>query len=141
MKILPQDAIYAVESPGSKKIPGMYDEFGVRWTYIPMNENGIDVDSLRAKGGFSDKNFIPPCAEKYIVADYYFDGNESGFFSLWFLHCGKCFWMAWNRNFCNVGNWIKRLSGYHGVCNVVRIPFGHWQLYSRSVICFCGPKN
>ena len=50
MKILPQDAIYAVESPGSKKIPGIYDEFGVTWTPVPMNENGIDMDSLREKG-------------------------------------------------------------------------------------------
>lgn len=50
MKILPPDAIYAVENPGSKKIPRIYEEFGVRWTYIQMDENGINMESLREKG-------------------------------------------------------------------------------------------
>lgn len=50
MKILPADAIYAVETPGSKKIPGIYEDFGVKWTHVPMDENGIHMESLREKG-------------------------------------------------------------------------------------------
>lgn len=49
MKILPSDAVYAVESPGSKKIPRIYEEFGVEWVCVQMNENGIDMESLRKK--------------------------------------------------------------------------------------------
>lgn len=50
MKILPSDAVYAVENPGYKKIPLIYEEFGVKWAYTEMDENGINMESLRENG-------------------------------------------------------------------------------------------
>ncbi|MCC8029282.1 MAG: PLP-dependent aminotransferase family protein [Lachnospiraceae bacterium] len=50
MKILPSDAVYAAESPGYKKIPLIYREHGVSWTYTEMDEHGIDIKSLRDSG-------------------------------------------------------------------------------------------
>lgn len=50
IKILPSDAVYAVENPGYKKIPRIYEEFGLQWHYIDMDEQGISMDSLNKSG-------------------------------------------------------------------------------------------
>lgn len=50
IKILPADAVYAVENPGYRKIPMIFKEHGVSWTYTEMDEHGIDLKSLRAGG-------------------------------------------------------------------------------------------
>ncbi|MFR5601789.1 MAG: PLP-dependent aminotransferase family protein [Lachnospiraceae bacterium] len=50
MKLLPSDAVYAVENPGYKKIPRIYEEHGVTWKCTDMDENGINMDSLRSCG-------------------------------------------------------------------------------------------
>lgn len=50
IKILPKDAVYAVEDPGYKKIHRIYEEFGLKWTYVGMDEQGIRMESLRESG-------------------------------------------------------------------------------------------
>lgn len=46
IKLLPNSVTYGVENPGYKKIPRIYEENGVRWKWIEMDENGIDMKSL-----------------------------------------------------------------------------------------------
>lgn len=50
IQLLPPDAVYAVENPGYKKIPHIYEEFGLQWTYVEMDGQGIDMESLRQSG-------------------------------------------------------------------------------------------
>lgn len=50
MRILPAGAVYGVENPGYKKIPRIYQECGVSWSYIDMDPWGISIDSLRKSG-------------------------------------------------------------------------------------------
>lgn len=50
MKILPSCVIYGVENPGYKKIPRIYQEYGLSWSYIHMDQHGINMDSLRESG-------------------------------------------------------------------------------------------
>lgn len=50
MKILPSDAIYAVENPGYKKIPLIYESHEVKWKYVEMDRNGIEMKSLSESG-------------------------------------------------------------------------------------------
>lgn len=47
VKILPSNAVYAVENPGYKKIPHIYEENGLQWKWVEMDENGINMDSLK----------------------------------------------------------------------------------------------
>ncbi len=47
VKLLPSDAIYAMENPGYKKIPRIYEENGLRWKWVDMDEHGINMESLR----------------------------------------------------------------------------------------------
>ncbi|MCC8082456.1 MAG: PLP-dependent aminotransferase family protein [Lachnospiraceae bacterium] len=47
IKILPSHAVYAVENPGYKKIPRIYEENGLQWRWVEMDENGINMDSLK----------------------------------------------------------------------------------------------
>lgn len=50
IQILPSHAVYAVENPGYKKIPHIYEEYGLRWTWVEMDEQGINMESLRKSG-------------------------------------------------------------------------------------------
>ncbi len=47
VKLLPSDAIYAMENPGYKKIPRIYEENGLSWKWVDMDEHGINMESLR----------------------------------------------------------------------------------------------
>lgn len=47
IKLLPSDAVYAVENPGYKKIPRIYEENGLKWKWVEMDEHGINMKSLR----------------------------------------------------------------------------------------------
>lgn len=40
VKLLPGDSIYGVENPGYKKIPRIYEEYGLSWRYTEMDEMG-----------------------------------------------------------------------------------------------------
>ena len=48
--LLPKDSIYAVENPGYRKIPHIYDEYGVKWTRNSMDKDGIHMSSLQNSG-------------------------------------------------------------------------------------------
>lgn len=50
IKILPRSAVYGVENPGYKKIPRIYEEYSLPWTYIDMDSQGISMESLRKSG-------------------------------------------------------------------------------------------
>lgn len=47
VKLLPSDAIYAMENPGYKKIPRIYEENGLKWKWVEMDGHGINMESLR----------------------------------------------------------------------------------------------
>ena len=47
IKLLPSDAVYAVENPGYKKIPRIYEENGLKWKWVEMDEHGINMKRLR----------------------------------------------------------------------------------------------
>ena len=48
--IFPQNTIYAVETPGYRKIPAIYEAYHLRWKSIAMDQNGIDMPQLRISG-------------------------------------------------------------------------------------------
>ncbi|WP_432630848.1 PLP-dependent aminotransferase family protein [Brotaphodocola sp.] len=48
IRILPRDAIYGMENPGYRKIPRIYEDAGLTWRCIGMDENGISMESLIA---------------------------------------------------------------------------------------------
>ena len=50
IKLLPADAVYAVENPGYKKIPVIYEEYGLKWKSIAMDDGGIHMKSLQDSG-------------------------------------------------------------------------------------------
>ena len=50
IKLLPSDAVYAVENPGYKKIPRIYEENGLKWKWVEMDAHGISMESLRDSG-------------------------------------------------------------------------------------------
>lgn len=50
LQLLGQDAFYAVENPGYKKISRLYDAGGAKWTYIDIDKNGMNVEALAASG-------------------------------------------------------------------------------------------
>ncbi len=47
IKILPRHSIFAMEDPGYRKIPRIFDDAHVVWKSIDMDEDGIDMDCLR----------------------------------------------------------------------------------------------
>lgn len=49
-KILPQDAIYAAETPGYRKIPWIYEDLHLNWCSVGMDEEGISMGELRKSG-------------------------------------------------------------------------------------------
>ena len=50
IKLLPADVVYAVENPGYKKIPVIYEEYGLKWKSIAMDDGGIHMKSLQDSG-------------------------------------------------------------------------------------------
>ena len=50
IKLLPGNAVYAVENPGYKKIPRIYEENGLSWKWVEMDAHGINMESLRQSG-------------------------------------------------------------------------------------------
>lgn len=50
IRLLRQDAVYGVENPGYRKIPRIYDEYGLRWCSVEMDEHGLSMESLRNCG-------------------------------------------------------------------------------------------
>ena len=50
IKLMPADAVYAVENPGYKKIPVIYEEYGLNWKSVAMDDGGINMKSLRESG-------------------------------------------------------------------------------------------
>ena len=49
IKLLPSDAVYAVENPGYKKIPAIYEEYGLNWKSTAMDSGGISVKESRGQ--------------------------------------------------------------------------------------------
>ena len=47
VKILPKASVYGVENPGYRKIPKIFEECGLGWTYVDMDEKGISMESLK----------------------------------------------------------------------------------------------
>ena len=47
IKLLPAHSIYGAENPGYRKIPRIYEEFGLPWRSIEMDESGISMERLR----------------------------------------------------------------------------------------------
>ena len=50
VRILPPDSVYGVENPGYRKIPRIYEEYGLPWKPVDMDEKGISMESLRESG-------------------------------------------------------------------------------------------
>lgn len=50
IQLLGRDKIYAVEDPGYQKITRIYQANQVECVHIPMEENGVDMDSLEKSG-------------------------------------------------------------------------------------------
>ena len=46
IRLLPKHSVYAVEDPGYKKIPLIYDDLDVKWTPLKMDQDGIQMKSL-----------------------------------------------------------------------------------------------
>lgn len=58
IRLLNPDCVFAVENPGYKKIPRIYENLGLRWKWVEMDEKGIRMDSLRA--GQADVIHVSP---------------------------------------------------------------------------------
>ena len=50
IKLLPERSVYGAENPGYRKIPRIYEEFGLPWKSIEMDESGLSMESLRESG-------------------------------------------------------------------------------------------
>lgn len=48
--LLPKDSVYAIENPGYRKIPHIYEEYNVKWTWNSMDKDGIHMNSLQNSG-------------------------------------------------------------------------------------------
>ena len=46
INVLPSSSIYAVENPGYKKIPKLYNSFSLNWKSIDMDDEGINMRDL-----------------------------------------------------------------------------------------------
>ena len=46
--MLPMTSAYAVENPGYKKIPKLYNSFSLDWSSVGMDDEGIDMNDLEA---------------------------------------------------------------------------------------------
>lgn len=47
IKLLPENAKYAVENPSYKKLPKIYDEYDLDWVWTEMDSEGINMSSLK----------------------------------------------------------------------------------------------
>ncbi|MBQ2935752.1 MAG: PLP-dependent aminotransferase family protein [Lachnospiraceae bacterium] len=47
LQLLGQDAVYAVENPGYRKIAKLYEAGRSRWMHIDIDKEGMDVEALR----------------------------------------------------------------------------------------------
>ena len=47
LQLLGKDAVYAVENPGYRKIAKLYDAYGVAWTHIDIDEQGMKLEDLQ----------------------------------------------------------------------------------------------
>ena len=50
LQLLGKDTVYAVENPGYKKISKLYDANGLKWTYIDLDKDGMNMTDLRYSG-------------------------------------------------------------------------------------------
>lgn len=50
IKLLPEHSVYGAENPGYRKIPRIYEEFGLPWKSLEMDNSGISMESLRESG-------------------------------------------------------------------------------------------
>lgn len=50
IRLLPSGSVYGAENPGYRKIPRIYEENGVDWRSVEMDENGISMKSLCESG-------------------------------------------------------------------------------------------
>lgn len=50
IKLLPEHSVYGAENPGYRKIPRIYEEFGLSWKSLRMDESGVSMESLRGSG-------------------------------------------------------------------------------------------
>ena len=50
LQLLGSDVKFGVENPGYRKITKIYDENGVDWDYVNIDDKGMKVDELRRKG-------------------------------------------------------------------------------------------
>lgn len=48
--LLPHNAVYAVENPSYRKIPMLYNSFHLNWKSIDMDNDGVDMESLKKSG-------------------------------------------------------------------------------------------
>ncbi len=46
-KVFPKDSVYAAETPGYRKIPWLYEDAGLTWRSVKMDEEGINMNELR----------------------------------------------------------------------------------------------
>ncbi len=49
-KILPKDAMYAMENPGYQRIRHIYEDYSLKWNCIAMDEDGIKIKDLEDSG-------------------------------------------------------------------------------------------
>ena len=49
IQLLGHEAVYAVENPGYQKIGKIYRNYQVNWTYIDMDDEGVEVSQLEEK--------------------------------------------------------------------------------------------
>lgn len=47
LQLLGEKAVYAVENPGYRKIAKLYDAHHIAWTYIDIDEYGMNVEALK----------------------------------------------------------------------------------------------
>ncbi|MGN0181790.1 MAG: PLP-dependent aminotransferase family protein [Candidatus Ornithomonoglobus sp.] len=50
IQLLGKDKIFAVEDPGYNKIAKVYGANGVDYRYVPLDENGVDINALKDSG-------------------------------------------------------------------------------------------
>ena len=98
------------------------------------------VVTARAKGT-PDMKILFNHVMKYIVADYYFIGNEYGIFSMWIIYYRNHIWLAWNRNLGNECNWFQRLSDDYGICHDVRLHSCNRKFCGRCSLCCSRSEN
>ena len=50
VNLFPEDTVYAVETPGYRKIPDIYDAYDLRWRNVGMDAHGIRMPELISSG-------------------------------------------------------------------------------------------